>query len=200
MSRGRKPLWVIAALHFSISRQTQLKLMNPSGIINLSLQHTRSSHNNEVWTWTFKIHWTVVQRNWGPVTWCPDLSAFFPPPRAELRAGDDNKPPNCHHYRCIGKLELRKEHLRIGWMDCQLTQFLYFVCNLPKVSEFEIKTFLSPRIRCEYKKCIWLWKLGDKWVLWRWPLGRECCREIPTWGMRRLALKIMLKHELSPLC
>ena len=43
-----KPLWMIAALHFSPPRKTWLKLMDPLGIINLPLRPTRISHHNGV--------------------------------------------------------------------------------------------------------------------------------------------------------
>ena len=87
---------MIAIVHFSTSRKTWLKLMNPPGIINLPLQHARISHHNEVQELIFRKHTGLSSKE--TENRLPYVQIFSPSPRqgTELHPDDGNKLPNYH--------------------------------------------------------------------------------------------------------
>lgn len=123
MNRGRKPLWMIAALHFSTSRKTWLKLMDPLGIINLPLQHTRISHHNEVQKLIFKNTLDCHPKTLSRLP-CAQIYPLSPNQGTELHPDDANELPNYHqNERFIGNFKTKEAYPRAGWMDYKLINF-----------------------------------------------------------------------------
>lgn len=86
--------------------------MDPLGIINLPLQHTRISHHNEVQELIFKNTGLLSKETENRLP----FAQVYPPSLnqgTELQPDDANKLPNYHQtWRNIGDLWTREAYLR----------------------------------------------------------------------------------------
>lgn len=139
MSRQREPLWMIATLHFSTSRKTWLKLMNPPGIINLPLQHARISHHNEVQELIFRKHTGLSPKE--TENQLPYAHSVSPSPKqgTELHPDGGNKLPNYHQKETYVKGPQEKEGIPEGRTNRLQTSTFLVTGRLTK----NIRTFLG---------------------------------------------------------